>query len=226
MHLRRHQRTRSATKTRIKHESDQIPQCHLKQSPPAQYVTVRNNVYRGLAVHNNHIMVLEHNAVWKKIWKCSVDAPSRRAARWQHIARYSQRYIIYCVYVCRYISEQKATFCGRTGAVRGEGGGPTHTRASPPTLARAASSVYRANRAPTDRFAYSYYYERRNAFCRARTKFVVLRLPIIKIVNAFQCEVCAAANRCRLHVLRGFPKHELRERIVRCSLKSLVSYVN
>lgn len=150
MHLRRHQRTRSATKTRIKHESDQIPQCHLKQSPPAQYVTVRNNVYRGLAVHNNHIMVLEHNAVWKKIWKCSVDAPSRRAARWQHIARYSQRYIIYCVYVCRYISEQKATFCGRTGAGRwGEGRTHAHARVATHTRARRlvrVSSEPRANR--------------------------------------------------------------------------------
>lgn len=43
---------------------------------------------------------------------------------------------------------------------------------------------------------YSYYYERRNAFCRARTKFVLL--PIIKIVNAFQlAEVCGYAHRCR-----------------------------
>lgn len=54
------------------------------------------------------------------------------AARWQHIARYSQCILFTArIYVCRYISEQKATF-GRLAAaerrqVYGGGGRPTHT---------------------------------------------------------------------------------------------------
>lgn len=137
-------------------------------------------------------------------------ALSVRAARWQHIARYSQRILFTAfIYVCRYISEQKATFGGRATRCRpgcegrhgsaGEAGGArtlaqarAHRRAAP----RPCVSNERA-RQPTDS-TYSYYYERRNAFCRARTKFVVLRLPIIKIVNAFQfAEVCVVAHRCR-----------------------------
>lgn len=131
---------------------------------------------------------------------------SVRTARWQHIARYSQRILFTAfIYVCRYISEQKATFGGRAagraaGAARGaRAGGRAHTRAAH-AHCRAAPRPCVSNeqaRQPTDS-TYSYYYERRNAFCRARTKFVVLRLPIIKIVNAFQfAEVCLVAHRCR-----------------------------
>lgn len=63
-----------------------------------------------------------------------------------------------------------------------------HTRSSPrPHVSnerRARGAAEHANR-PT-RSMYSYYYERRNAFCRARTKFVVpLLLPIIKIATHF-----------------------------------------
>ncbi|CAH0728350.1 unnamed protein product, partial [Brenthis ino] len=132
-----------------------------------------------------------------------------RAARWQHIARYSQC-ILFTerIYVCRYISEQKATFGGRErGAarvVRGARAGGVLTHTTPPKHTGAARRVRmyrtseRANR-PT-RSTYSYYYERRNAFCRARTKFVVpLPLLIIKIVNAFLlAEVCAVTHRCRV----------------------------
>lgn len=85
------------------------------------------------------------------------------------------------------------------GAGAGAGQRPPHTRA-PHAHTRAAPCPCVSNeraRQPTDS-TYSYYYERRNAFCRARTKFVVLRLPIIKIVNAFQfAEVCLVAHRCR-----------------------------
>ena len=112
-------------------------------------------------------------------------------------------YIMYRPYYIhgrRYISEQKAAPRGRAGGGRGAGGvragrrggagGHAHTRA-PPTSERADR--------PT-RSTYSYYYERRNAFCRARTKFVVpLPLLIIKIVNAFLlAEVCGVTHRCRV----------------------------
>lgn len=128
----------------------------------------------------------------------------RTAARWQHIARYSQCILFTArIYVCRYISEQKATFGrpagagGRRAAGGGWGGRPTHTdaqRAHTRAAPRPCVSNERARQA-TDS-TYSYYYERRNAFCRARTKFVLL--PIIKIVNAFQfAEVCGSAHRCR-----------------------------
>ena len=133
-------------------------------------------------------------------------ALSVRAARWQHIARYSQRILFTAfIYVCRYISEQKATFGGRRPGCGGRRGReaaagaartPPHARAHSRAAPRPCVSNERA-RQPTDS-TYSYYYERRNAFCRARTKFVVLRLPIIKIVNAFQfAEVCVVAHRCR-----------------------------
>lgn len=54
------------------------------------------------------------------------------AARWQHIARYSQCILFTArIYVRRYISEQKATFGRLAAAVRrqvyGGGGRPTHT---------------------------------------------------------------------------------------------------
>lgn len=104
----------------------------------------------------------------------------------------STAYIIYQGYVpCCYINEQKAGF--EAEAVRWwSAGGETHpharrahahTHAAPRPCVSSQSE--RANR-PTADSTYSYYYERRNAFCRARTKFVALRLPIIKIVNAFQ----------------------------------------
>lgn len=125
----------------------------------------------------------------------------RAAARWQHIARYSQCILFTArIYVCRYISEQKATFGQRAGAEERGGRRPTHTqtrRAHTLAPPRPRVSNHRARQA-TD-FTYSYYYERRNAFCRARTKFVLL--PIIKIVNAFQsAEVCRLAHRCRVSV--------------------------
>lgn len=84
---------------------------------------------------------------------------------------------------------------GRRGGDAREGDPLTPRRAH--TRAAASVCIERAARQPLDS-TYSYYYERRNAFCRARTKFVVLRLPIIKIVNAFQfAEVCGVAHRCR-----------------------------
>lgn len=91
-------------------------------------------------------------------------------------------------------------------AVRGRA--PTHARAHAHTAAApprpCVSSQPSAPTDPTTDSPYSYYYERRNAFCRARTKFVALRLPIIKIVNAFQTEVCLAAQRCRSRVSTAF----------------------
>lgn len=68
------------------------------------------------------------------------------AARWQHIARYSQCILFTSrIYVCRYISEQKATF-GRLAAaerrqVHGGGGRPTHTTVERDTHARRATSA-------------------------------------------------------------------------------------
>lgn len=140
-----------------------------------------------------------------------VRVKPNRSARWQHIERYSQRILFTRVmYVCRYISEQKATF-GRGpdggGEAVGRGRVPTQARAHAHTTATPRPCVSNQPSAPTDPTTdstYSYYYERRNAFCRARTKFVALRLPIIKIVNAFQAEVCLAAQRCRPRVATAF----------------------
>lgn len=62
---------------------------------------------------------LGFSSLWRRV---------ERAARWQHIARYSQC-ILFTerIYVCRYISEQKATFggreCGAARVVRGRAGG-------------------------------------------------------------------------------------------------------
>lgn len=71
----------------------------------------------------------------------------RTAARWQHIARYSQCILFTArIYVCRYISEQKATF-GRPAGASGEGRGgearwPTHPHSlDSPTQQRGAPSV-------------------------------------------------------------------------------------
>lgn len=79
---------------------------------------------------------------------------------------------------------------GRRPTHTHSGGGGAHNRTAP----RPRVSNEQARQATASTF--SYYYERRNAFCRARTKFVLL--PIIKIVNTFQlAEVCRLAHRCR-----------------------------
>lgn len=79
---------------------------------------------------------------------------------------------------------------GRRSTHAHRDGREAHMRIAP----RSRVSNERARQATAS--TYSYYYERRNAFCRARTKFVLL--PIIKIVNAFQlAEVCGLAHRCR-----------------------------
>lgn len=82
-------------------------------------------------------------------------ALSVRAARWQHIARYSQRILFTAfIYVCRYISEQKATFGGhaaglrgwRSGGVRaGEGGRRTPVKACTHTGEWRRVRVYRTS---------------------------------------------------------------------------------
>lgn len=103
------------------------------------------------------------------------------------------------IYVRRYISEQKATLYGREAGASGAREGSAHPQGQD-THTRSARRVryYRASqRRPSDS-PYSYYYERRNAFCRARTKFVALRSRDNKDRERVSAtEVCLTVHRCR-----------------------------
>lgn len=104
-----------------------------------------------------HVMAGKENLKNTAIYSVSyVRVEPNRSARWQHIERYSRRILFTRVmYVCRYISEQKATF-GRgpdgARAAAGARGGSTHTAAIPRTRARAPRPCVSNQRArqPTD----------------------------------------------------------------------------
>lgn len=118
--------------------------------------SVTANQVRTMRMVQEHVMAgkktLKNTAIYSVSY---VRVKPNRSARWQHIERYSQRILFTrVIYVCRYISEQKATF-GRGPDVGGGGGGEgedTHTGARPRTHGwRATSVCIEPASAPTER---------------------------------------------------------------------------